>query len=61
LLPGFYTPQQGLGVPVSLRLILICPTVRRVLMVSGTIEDNFLIFGNLAYPGLEFPQGNSTL
>jgi len=31
------------------------------IMVSGTIEDNFLIFGNLANLDFEFPQENSAL
>jgi hypothetical protein len=42
------TPQKSLGVRV-LRLILSCPTGRRVFIVSGTIKDDLLVFGNLAY------------
>jgi hypothetical protein len=59
LLPGRHTTEQGFGVFIPLRVILICPTGRGVLVVSGTIEDDFLVFGELADSSREFVQRNA--
>jgi len=43
--PRRHTTKEGLGVLESLSLILSCQTGSGMLICSGTIEDNFLIFG----------------
>jgi hypothetical protein len=37
-------------------LILSCPSGRRVFIVSGTIKDDLLVFGNLAYSAPQIVQ-----
>jgi hypothetical protein len=42
-------------------LILTCQTGRGILIGSGAVEDDFLILGKLAKPGLKVVQGNGSL
>jgi hypothetical protein len=46
LLPGIGSPQKGLCI-VSILNILRCHTGRRRFILSGTEEDNFLLFGKI--------------
>jgi hypothetical protein len=59
--PGVNSAIQHLGIRVPDHRIFCCLTGRSCLLISGTIEDDSLIFPDPGQPGFEFRTGNSPL